>query len=210
MKKIGIVDFSLGNLFSVQHAIHKVGGDSEFVQAPEKLKEMDALVLPGVGAFGEAMAELHKTGMDVAIKDWVKSGKPLLGVCLGLQLLMNESEEFGPHKGLGLVNGKVKKFPSELNGRNIRVPHMGWNSIHFSQPGHRALDGIPQEIDMYFVHSYYVELEDRLAELTWTEYNGIRYTSSIATENVWAFQFHPEKSSQFGLRIYQNWLKQFI
>lgn len=209
MKKIGIVDFNLGNLFSVQHALNNVGGDTILVDSPSKFEEVNALVLPGVGAFGEAMEELKKRKLDTALQQWVKEGKPLLGVCLGLQLLMNESEEFGHYKGLGIINGSVRKFPAAINNRSIRVPHMGWNNIHYSQANHKALEGIFPETEMYFVHSYYVDLQDRHVELTWTEYEGIRYTSSIATSNVWAFQFHPEKSAHGGLRIYKNWIEQF-
>lgn len=209
MKKIGIVDFGLGNLFSVQHALTKVGGNTQLVSSPKEIAEMDALVLPGVGAFGEAMEQLQERNLVQSLREWTKEGKPLLGVCLGLQLLMERSEEFGDHEGLGIISGKVRKFPSSLNGKSIRVPQMGWNNIQYSQPHHPALEGLDSKSEMYFVHSYYVELSDKHAELTWTEYEGIRYTSSIAVSNVWAFQFHPEKSAHGGIRIYQNWVQRF-
>lgn len=209
MRKIGIVDFGLGNLFSVQHALTKVGGNTHIVSTPDEIRNMDALVLPGVGAFGEAMSELRKRNLIEPIREWAKMEKPLLGVCLGLQLLMEESEEFGKHEGLAILPGKVRKFPSQLEGRGIRVPQIGWNNIHYSQPHHPALMNIDPKSEMYFVHSYYVELNDKYAELTWTEYEGVRYTSSIALSNLWAFQFHPEKSAQAGIQIYKNWVQRF-
>ena len=209
MKKIGIVDFGLGNLFSVKQAIHKIGAESTLVSSPDELKQMDALILPGVGAFGEAMNQLQSLKLDQALKEWVASGKPLLGVCLGLQLLLDSSEEFGEHKGLGIIPGKVKKFPTSHKGQPLRIPHMGWAGINHSQQNHPSLEGVNPKSEMYFVHSYYVELSDPQHELTWTDYEGFRYTSSVAKSNVWAFQFHPEKSANDGLRIYQNWVQFF-
>ena len=206
MKRIGVVDFGLGNLFSVQQALHEAGAESTLVAAPSEIHSFDGLVLPGVGAFGEAMKELRERKLDVSIRQWAEDKKPLLGVCLGLQLLMDSSEEFGSHQGLGLVAGQVKKFPAQLNGNPLRVPHMGWAEIEHSLKDHPALHGIANRTDMYFVHSYYVELGRPEAELTSTHYAGLKYTSSIVKDNIWAFQFHPEKSAAPGLRIYQNWV----
>ena len=207
MKRIGVVDFGLGNLFSVQQALRAVHAESILVSTPEEALSMDALVLPGVGAFGEAMQELKSKKLDEALAVWVQNKKPLLGVCLGLQLLMESSEEFGQHQGLGFIRGKVKKFPTIFNGKPLRVPHMGWDSIVPEKKEHPALKGIASGTDMYFVHSYYVEVEKPESALTSTNYAGLRFTSAVIQDNIWAFQFHPEKSGASGLRIYQNWVE---
>lgn len=208
MKRVGIVDYGLGNLFSVQQALKVVGCETSLVSSPEEIRQMDALVLPGVGAFGEAMKELKSRHLDSALMEWVRDGKPLLGVCLGLQLLMDSSEEFGQHHGLGLIAGKVKLFPQTYEGKTLRVPHMGWEGVHFNQERqHPSLKGLLSGTDMYFVHSYYVEVADPQTELTSTTYEGLRYTSSVCQANIWAFQFHPEKSGAAGLQLYRNWVE---
>jgi glutamine amidotransferase len=209
MKKIGIIDYGLGNIFSVEQALKIFGATTKLIDHADKLNDVDALVLPGVGAFGEAMKELKTRQLDTEIKSWVKQGKPLLGVCLGLQLLFEESEEMGTHKGLNIISGKVIKFPARFNGATLKVPHMGWVPVHFSKPDHLSLKGIKSSEDMYFVHSYYVETSDEKTILTWSEYQGLKFVSSISTENIWAFQFHPEKSGNSGLAIYKNWLNSF-
>ena len=206
MKVVGIIDFGLGNIFSVMQAFKSEGFETKLVKSLADTDGIMGLVLPGVGAFGQAMSELKVQGLDKVIKDWVGADKPLLGICLGLQLLFDESEEFGSHEGLGLVPGKVVKFSAEMIQKGVRIPHMGWSTTNFAKK-HIALNGIEDKSDMYYVHSYYVVPKDASVELTWTEYGGVRYTSSVVKDNIWAFQFHPEKSAAAGMHIYKNWLK---
>jgi glutamine amidotransferase len=166
-----------------------------------------------VGAFGEAMDNLKKMDLVEPIKDFVASGKPFMGVCLGLQLLFSESEEFGLFKGLDLVKGRVVKFPGKNeSGATVKVPQIGWNQIEL--PKHRKnwdntpLAGISPQEFMYFVHSYFVSPENQSDILSTTCYEGINYCSSILHNNIFASQFHPEKSASFGIKIYENWAKQ--
>lgn len=209
MKDIVILDYGLGNLFSVQQACREVGMKVTVSSDPVKLLKADAAILPGVGAFGHAMEELEKRNLKVPLLEFTKLEKPLLGICLGMQLLLDESEEFGKHTGLGLIPGKVKKFPSEINNHPVRIPHMGWNDIKNSYKNHPALQNIPDGSNFYFVHSYFVSLDDQKYELTSTEYEGMKFTSSIVHGNIWAFQFHPEKSGTIGLQLYKNWALNF-
>lgn len=208
MKEILILDYGLGNLFSVQQACREVGMNVSISSNPQNLDKADGIILPGVGAFGKAMEELTHRKLIEPLKEFSRH-KPLLGVCLGMQLLLDSSEEFGHYSGLGLVKGKVKKIPGSLNGLQMRIPQMGWNSLNFSKSDHPALHNIPEGSDMYFVHSYYVHLEDAENELTSTNYEGFSYTSSLVNDNIWAYQFHPEKSGKTGLEIYRNWGKYF-
>ena len=207
MLKVGVIDFGLGNLFSVNQALIKVGADVCLVANPEALSDVDAVLLPGVGAFGEAMSSLKNLGLDIALKDWAKSGKPLLGICLGMQLLMEESEEFGTHKGLGIFSGQVCKFPNVFDHKPLRIPHMGWESLTFTQPEHSAWKGLHADLDVYFVHSYFVKPIDNSIVIGKTSYEGFEYATALAQGNVWGMQFHPEKSGEPGLKMYQNWLQ---
>ena len=210
MKKVAIVDYGLGNLFSVQQACTTVGLNTYLADTSEKIAEADGIILPGVGAFGHAMSELRSRELIQPLLKHVSQGKPLLGICLGMQLLLDSSEEFGNHQGLGIVSGQVKKFPKSFNELNLRIPHMGWNSLNISgDNNHPALADFRTGTDVYFVHSYFVQLTDKANELTWTEYTGFRYTSSIVNGNIWAYQFHPEKSGKAGLQLYKNWSQHF-
>jgi glutamine amidotransferase len=207
MKRIAVIDYGLGNLFSVLQAFKKFGCEATVVAKPSELTGFDGLVVPGVGAFGQAMSDLKSRGFDVAIKDWVNSGKPFLGICLGMQLLMDESDEFGHHAGLGIIHGRVKRFPQKIQDKELKVPRMGWAELNGSKAS-KALDNVEPGADMYFVHSYHVVLTNPEDELAWSEYEGHRYTSAIAHKNVWAFQFHPEKSGEAGLALLENWKSQ--
>lgn len=209
MKKIIILDYGLGNLFSILQASKEVGLSPEVSSEISKLKSADAVILPGVGAFGHAMSELGKRGLIDSLLDFASKERPLLGICLGMQLLMSKSEEFGLHQGLDLVQGDVRKFEGEIKDVKFRVPHMGWNSIISAKEDHPALKSLDSSSDMYFVHSYYVELKNKDEELTYTDYLSFRYTSSLVKNNIWAFQFHPEKSGKAGLQIYRNWASHF-
>jgi glutamine amidotransferase len=206
-KKIIIVDYGLGNLFSVDQACKTVGLDVNISSNKNEILSADALILPGVGAFIEAMNNLEKLDLVNPIKEMVANGKPFFGICLGMQLIFSKSEEFGSGKGLDLIPGLIKKFPASINSNEIKVPQIAWNKIHSYK---KKWDDSPLfDIDdhefMYFVHSYYVEplLEDSI--ITKTNYEGIEYCSAVLNDNIFATQFHPEKSSEKGIKIYKNW-----
>jgi glutamine amidotransferase len=194
--KVGIVNYNVGNLASVYNAFQKIGVNTTIETDPEKIKNYDKILLPGVGAFGSAIEHLKETGMDKAVLEFAKSGKYMLGICLGMQLLFEESEEFGNHKGLSLINGKVKRFKETT----LKIPHMGWNRVH--QIDDKTLFKGLKDPYLYFVHSYYVETKEEFV-LGKTEY-GIEFTSSVNRENIFGFQPHPEKSHENGLKILRN------
>lgn len=193
---IAIIDYGMGNLRSVQKGFEKVRYPAEIVTEPEALTKAKGVVLPGVGAFGDAMDNLKKWGFIEAIKEVTARGIPFLGICLGLQLMFEESEEWGIHKGLGLFPGRVKRFEAGL-----KVPHMGWNQIEIQKVS-PILKGIPDRSAFYFVHSYYVDTNEDVT-VTLTDY-GTRFTSIAGRDNIFGIQFHPEKSSSLGLKILQN------
>ena len=201
---IAIVDYGMGNLRSVQKGFEKAGFPAIITSSPSDLSRAQKLVFPGVGAFGAAMKELKKRRLISPIKKGIKEGKPFLGLCLGLQLLFEESEEAKGIKGLGILPGKVLRFRFPKD-KNLKIPHMGWNRID-CVPAKRdcpLLAGIPAGAFMYFVHSYYVSPEEKDVILTATEY-GIKFTSGIWKGNLYATQFHPEKSQDTGLSILKN------
>ncbi|MTI80143.1 MAG: imidazole glycerol phosphate synthase subunit HisH [Firmicutes bacterium] len=197
---IAIIDYGMGNLRSVQKGFEKVGYQAEFVTDPEKLNQYSGVVLPGVGAFADAMDNLHQMGMVKAIQEIAASGNPLAGICLGQQLLFESSEEWGETAGLGIFQGRVRRLPPGL-----KVPHMGWNQIAIKRPS-PLLEGLPDGSAFYFVHSYYVEPSEDAVVLTTTDY-GKDFASIVGRDNVFGIQFHPEKSSQLGLKILQNFGK---
>lgn len=206
-KEVFVVDYQMSNLFSVLRAIEKEGFNPKLTSDPDEIATASALVLPGVGAFKTAMDNLRQLGLVDPIIDFIHSGKPFMGVCLGLHLLFEESEEFGLHKGLGVIQGRVKKFhPRE--GFQDRVPQIKWNTINPSSLSWQEspLKGINKNAWMYFVHSYFVEPIDKNIILSETKYCGTNYCSSIFQNNIFATQFHPEKSGKEGLSIYKNWL----
>lgn len=194
---IGIVDYHLNNLRSVQKAFEKVGSSAFISDRPEELRTADKLVLPGVGAFGQAMQNLNTLGLRSVLDEHVAAGKPLLGICLGMQLLFAKSYELGEFTGLGYVNGEVKIFPS-----TVKVPHMGWNQIEIirSSP---VLAGVKENNFVYFVHSYFVDPSEDVT-IARTDY-GDRFTSMIEKNNIVGIQFHPEKSQTAGLQILKNY-----
>ncbi|NQT23647.1 MAG: imidazole glycerol phosphate synthase subunit HisH [Candidatus Omnitrophica bacterium] len=193
-----IVDYGMGNLRSVSNAFKLLGTKVDITSDPKKVIAAEKLVLPGVGAFGDAVKELKKKKMLEAVKKFISSGKHYLGICLGLQLLFEESEE-ASEKGLGIFKGKVNHFRKK---EGFKIPHMGWNSVRLSKP----LDGIGDGSFYYFVHSYYAEPVDKTIIAGSTEYGGAEFASAILKENVIATQFHPEKSQALGLKF----LKKFI
>lgn len=197
MKYIAIVDYGMGNLRSIQKAFEFLSYRAVVTDKKRKIRDASAVVLPGVGAFPKAMEELERRDLAEAVKQGVKSGKPFLGICLGMQILFEESEEFGSSRGLGIVHGKVTRFSDGL-----KIPHMGWNEIElFKRPD--FLKDFPQRTFMYFVHSYYCEPEDKKVILSKTLY-GKSFVSSIYQDNLIACQFHPEKSQKMGLEFLNN------
>ena len=197
--RIAVVDYDAGNTLSVTRALEKVGARVELTPDPDRVLAADALVLPGVGAFGDCMRKLRERGMDEACSEAFRLGTPFLGVCVALQVVFERSEETPGVNGLGLMPGDVVRF----SGDGLKVPHMGWNELSLVR-GHPVLDGLDGEA-FYFVHSYYPEPEQPADRVGETEY-GVRFCSAAGRENLVAVQFHPEKSSASGLRLYENFL----
>ena len=206
-KKVVIIDYQLGNLYSVKQACDTVGMNVLVSSNKEDILAADALILPGVGAFIEAMNNLSKLDLIDAIKSKVSLGTPLFGICLGLQLLFTKSEEFGSGNGLDLISGIIKKFPEKFDNRKIKVPHITWNQVYKLKNSweETPLRDIINHEFMYFIHSYYVQPNDDKCILTNTNYDGIEFCSSIIQNNIFATQFHPEKSADKGISIYKNW-----
>jgi len=201
---IGIVDYNMGNLASVINAFEIIGADIAVESDPTKLKDYDKLILPGVGAFGDAMEHLKENGMDKAVKAYAKSGKPLLGICLGMQLLFESSEEFGTSEGLGLIEGKVVAFDESKFDQKLKVPHMGWNEL-FVQNETKLFDGLDKEFYLYFVHSFHAVCDNKYA--IGKTYYGYEFVSAVNKENIYGIQPHPEKSHENGLKIIENFVK---
>lgn len=201
---IGIVDYNMGNLASVINAFAKVGADATLESDPSKLSQYDKLILPGVGAFGDAMEHLQSNGMDVAVKAYAKTGKPLLGICLGMQLLFESSEEFGSTEGLGLIPGKVVAFDKAKFDHPQKVPHMGWNEL-FVQNNTPLFTGLKKDFYLYFVHSFHAQCDDKFA-IGKTHY-GYEFVSAVQNNNIYGIQPHPEKSHENGLKIIENFAK---
>jgi len=204
---IAIVDYGMGNLRSVHKGFERVGFQTIVTQDPGVIRKASGLVLPGVGAFKKAMENLKEQGLVDPIIDFVESGRPFLGICLGLQLLFSESEEFGIQSGLGIFKGRVVRFPFSLPGSllprdSLKVPHMGWNAVRIRKR-FPALEGTKDGAHFYFVHSYYPLPEDQGIVATTTDYGG-EFVSSVGRDNLYACQFHPEKSQAVGLKILEN------
>ena len=197
----------MGNLASVINAFKKMGVDAKLESDPSKLKEYDKLILPGVGAFGDAMRHLKSNGMDEAIVEYAKSAKPLLGICLGMQLLFNSSEEFAKDdkgtQGLGLIEGKVVAFDKAKFDHPQKVPHIGWNELFVKKPT-PLFDGLDDDFYLYFVHSYHAICDDKYA-IGKTHY-GYEFVSAVQKENIYGIQPHPEKSHDNGLKIIANFI----
>ena len=199
---VGIVNYGIGNLASVQNAFSKIGAESVITQEAQNLKTFDRLVLPGVGAFGDAMEHLKQSGMQEAVLEFAKSGKPLLGICLGMQLLFQKSYEFGEHLGLGLLQGEIMQFQKENLKSSQKIPHMGWNCVEKRQDS-PLLEVLESSFYLYFVHSYYAKnLENAVGV---SEY-GVKFASIVQKDNIFGIQPHPEKSHNAGLRILQNFI----
>ena len=195
---IAIIDYGVGNLFSLKSSLGRVGAEAVVTGDAEALRAADRLILPGVGAFGDARARLAQTGLDAVLCEEAARGKPILGICLGMQLLFERSFEYGEHSGLGLIPGEVVDMAPRLP-QGLKVPHIGWNALRMKRPEHPLLADVRDGECMYFVHSFYA---DHCAEstLATAEY-GIELTAAVARENVMGCQFHPEKSGEAGLRL---------
>ncbi|MBE0317799.1 MULTISPECIES: imidazole glycerol phosphate synthase subunit HisH [Bacillaceae] len=201
---LGIIDYGMGNLFSVSKALERLDIPYFISEDKEKLMEADALILPGVGAFKDAMVKLNETGLSDMIREYAKSDKPLLGICLGMQLLFEESEEHGHAEGLHLLPGKIVRFPGEsAEGVKYKVPHMGWNRLHFKKNSD-ATTGLEDDY-VYFVHSYYAETDDEII-IASSEYDK-EVPAVVGKGNVYGMQFHPEKSSKLGMELLSGFTK---
>lgn len=206
-----IVDYGMGNLRSVQKAFEKIGTNAVITSSPEVLDSAEKIILPGVGAFEDAMHELEERDLIEPLMKNINSGKLFLGICLGLHLLFNRSFENGEHKGLGLISGDVVKFKNNKNSGTgeqlkLKIPHMGWNRISFVNKDDRLFNNIPDETYMYFVHSYYVAPDDDSVVIGKTDY-GFDFPSIVCKDNVFATQFHPEKSQNNGLQLLKNFVE---
>lgn len=211
---VGIVDYGMGNLMSVSKAFESLGALPLVSGEPDDLMRAEGLVLPGVGAFHDCVANLKRNSLDEFVVSWIREGKPFLGICLGLQVLFTKSYEFGEHEGLGIIRGTVKRFPEgfieyEVAGKKVKeklkIPHMGWNSVRYPE-GSPFFSGIPQDSYFYFVHSYYVDPEDNGVRSARTNY-GIEFVSAVEKGNIVAVQFHPEKSQKVGIQFLKNFLQ---
>ncbi|ACL02339.1 imidazole glycerol phosphate synthase, glutamine amidotransferase subunit [Desulfatibacillum aliphaticivorans] len=200
---IGIVDHGMGNLLSVFNAFEYMGADVELCGDPRDLEDADKIVLPGVGAFPDCMKNLKELGFQEVLNRLVLEEKrPVLGICLGMQVMAEWGEEFGEHQGLGWIPGRVVRIRPEDPG--LKVPHVGWNNIRYSSDS-PLLKGLPESPDFYFVHSFHMECTDPAHVDAWCDYGG-RVTAAVRRDNIFATQFHPEKSQDFGLKIIENFL----
>lgn len=202
---IGIVDYGMGNLFSVSKALERLGADYIISNQKADLLEADGLILPGVGSFRDAMLRLNDEGLSEMVKEYAKSGKPLLGICLGMQLLFEDSDENGFTEGLQLLPGSVRRFPGKTkDGKSYKVPHMGWNRLEFVKPS-LLLEGLHEDF-VYFVHSYFVNAADSEVLLAKANYHE-EVSAVVGRGNIFGMQFHPEKSSKLGMALLNNFLR---
>lgn len=199
---IAIIDYDAGNIKSVEKALQYLGEETVITRAAEEILGADGVILPGVGAFGDAMGKLRTYGLDEVIRKCVSQGTPFLGICLGLQLLFESSEESPGVEGLHILDGRIVRFPAK---EGLKIPQIGWNSLQFPRPS-RLLEGISDNAYVYFVHSYYLRAADEGIVAATAEY-GVTVHAAVEKDNVFACQFHPEKSSEVGLRILRNFIR---
>lgn len=197
---IAVIDYGAGNLHSVVNAVSRLGYPAKITSVPDEMLDAEAVILPGVGAAADTIANLRARGLVSPIRRVIAGGRPFLGVCIGLQILFSNTEEGGGHECLGIIPGVVRRLP-----QGMKIPHMGWNQVR-QRISHPVFSGIPDEANFYFVHSYYAEPEDSSLVAGETEY-GIPFCSVIARDNLIATQFHPEKSGEVGLKIYDNFIR---
>jgi glutamine amidotransferase len=202
MNNIAVIDYDMGNLHSACKGLEKAGANPTITASPDELQKADGIVLPGVGSFDPAMLHLRERNLEKPIKDAIESGKPFLGICLGLQILFDASEE-GQEPGLGIISGKVRRFYKE---ENITIPHMGWNKLEFTQNTLSLWENLPDNPFVYFVHSYYVDPVNTTVKAATVTHGTQQVTAAIAQNNLMAVQFHPEKSADNGLQILSNFV----
>lgn len=214
--RVAIVDYGTGNLFNVRRACQHVGLPAELTDRPESVLAADAIILPGVGAMPHAMRALRESGLADALSEAVRGGVPFLGVCLGMQLLMDKGSEFENHSGLGLIPGRVVRFPARSpDGAAMKVPHIGWNAVRanpaVAEPwAGTPLDGLADGAFMYFVHSYVVVPDDPSVCIATTDHSGVEFCSALRHQNVVGCQFHPERSGRDGLAIYETFARDLL
>lgn len=210
IKMIAIIDYGMGNIHSVQKALESLGAATAVTNSPKDIEESEKVVLPGVGAFGDAAAELEKRGLISSLNKHISGKKIFLGICLGMQLLFEESQESGSNKGLGALKGKVKRFDfsgeADTDKKKLKVPHMGWNELKIKLKDCPLFRDLDESSYVYFCHSYYVEPADKNIVAAATYY-GREFVSIIWQDNVYGVQFHPEKSQDAGMRILNNFVK---
>jgi imidazole glycerol-phosphate synthase subunit HisH len=197
---LGVLDYGAGNLRSVLNAFSAIGSEAKLVTGPEGFEDIDVLVFPGQGAFGDSVRILKENQLWDPLKAWLKAERPYLGICLGYQLLFESSEECPGIAGLGVAPGKVRRFDP---AHGLKIPHMGWNQVHWEERGAAWWQGLPNPAHLYFVHSYYPEVADDSLALCRTDY-GVPFVAGIAKERLMAVQFHPEKSQEAGLTLLKN------
>ncbi|MFK7910550.1 MAG: imidazole glycerol phosphate synthase subunit HisH [Akkermansiaceae bacterium] len=200
--KVGIVDYGRGNIRSVENAFHAIGADAVLIQNPEELKDITHLVVPGQGEFGDCAANLKKQGMFEPIQQWTAEDKPYLGICVGYQLIFDDGEESPDAEGLGILSGRVKRFPNV----GLKIPHMGWNNISLTDSTHPLWKDMPDDPFFYFVHSYYPDPENQEYVAATCDY-ALPFAAAVIRGNLIATQFHPEKSQHNGLQLLKNFLK---
>jgi glutamine amidotransferase len=201
--KVGIVDYGAGNLFSVDNAIKGIVRNRFISQDPDKLMHADYIIFPGVGSFSDCIKSMKNLGLDIFLKEYAATGKPILSICLGMQMLMTEGSEGGSSKGIGLIEGCVHKL---AYSKNSRIPHMGWNNIYGSDmKDFKILNGIESQSSFYFVHSYHVVPTENLKKI-YTDFYGIDIVAGFQKDNLFAIQFHPEKSQRLGIHLLKNFL----
>jgi len=206
MGKIVIVDYTLGNLFNVQRALQHVGAEAIISDKVSDLQEAEKIILPGVGAFNAGIKQLEEKGLLKALQQAAKAGRHILGICLGMQLLMRESEEHGQWRGLELIPGQVVYFDRPTAEKKFKIPQIGWNQLEISNTQNSILNGIKTGAQMYFVHSLYVKVDDSQNAIAYTNYGFNRFCSVIQKDNVMGCQFHPERSAEDGLKIMKNFI----
>lgn len=199
---VAVIDYDAGNIRSVEKAVEALGKQAVVTRRPEEILTADHVILPGVGAFGDAMEKLRKYELAGIIRETAARGTPFLGICLGLQLLFDNSEESEGVEGLGILPGRIVRIPE---GKDLKIPHIGWNSLSYPHQG-RLFAGIPEQSYVYFVHSYYLQADEAEIVKATTEY-GVEIHASVEKDNIFACQFHPEKSSGTGMRILKNFLE---
>ncbi len=201
---IAVIDYKMGNLRSVKNAFEKMGGKIEIIDDPDKIFKFDKILLPGVGAFGDAVRHLKKRGMDEAVKEFAKSGKFLLGICLGMQLLFEKSYEFGEHEGLGLIEGEVVEFDKKRFKELLKIPHMGWNKL-FVKKDTPLFSNLSKDFYLYFVHSFHAVCDEKY--VIGKSVYGYEFVSAVCKDNILGIQPHPEKSHDVGLNIIKNFME---